>query len=221
MIQVISWKLDSSKSPLATQRFSAFFFHHGLQGQRSMRCAPPSRWDNLWLSKISHGILQKKTKHRRRGWTHFLVLHPLLRKIQNPSLARLVRNSPSRNANLITKLGTHSRSFQSDIRVFHATMLKVLRHGAIWEELQKTGFKNALENQWKWKLTPKFILHELCSFIYTLNSIFVICGSRMPRMEKNWNLKKKLASVGRDLFQKFPNFNVQSNIRPNVFDILV
>lgn len=34
-------------------------------------------------------------------------------------------------------------------------------------------------------------------------------------------MKEKLVSVERDLFQKFPNHNVQSNIRPNLFDIFV
>lgn len=171
-----------------------------------MRCAPPSRWDNLRLSKISHGILQKKTKHRRRGWTHFLVLHPLLRKIQNPSLARLVRNSPSRNANLITKLGSQCRSFQSDIRVFHATMLKVLRHGAIWEELQKKRLQKCFRKPMEVKTNAKvYIAWTLFVHIY---SQFNFCHLRVQNAKngKELKLEKEIGQRWTRSVSKIPKF---------------
>ena len=53
-------------------------------------------------------------------------------------------------------------------------------------------------------------------------SQFNFCHLRLQNAKngKEEKLEKEIG-VGRDLFQKLPNFKVQSNIRPNVFDILV
>ena len=75
------WELHSARHPQTTVQFSGMDF-----GGECMRgYPPPFPRDELRLSKIS-SILPKK-KGTRRGWSHFLVVHPFSRKILDAPLS--------------------------------------------------------------------------------------------------------------------------------------